>query len=166
MSIAITFREAWVPDLEDDQKKRPLSELPDAEEHIHGTLSIVVGGKPLPMLGFFGPDDACLGSWAVELSNAVRKLSAADPSSYVYDEGEQGQPAFVFERHGNSVSVTVSKSLLSGGDGDQEWGTQTCTLSDFVEQVRRYLSDLQAAIDRAVPGMGLRWFQEQSIQPL
>src|SRR5438128_1587274 len=107
LTIEIYFQAPWLSATAPDVKTRklPLSKLTSLDDHIHGTLAIVVGGKPLPMLGYFGPSDACLGDWAAELSRAARVLSSGDPASYVYDEGEQGQPAFVFQRKGETVSL-------------------------------------------------------------
>jgi hypothetical protein len=35
---------------------------------------------------------------------------------YVFDEGEQGQPAFVFEREGDQGFFSIAASEISDGD--------------------------------------------------
>jgi hypothetical protein len=104
MSLEIGFAELYVPLIaraEADAVRAPLEQLDDDERScVHGTLWIRVNGRDLPALGFWGRDDACLGAWAAELSRAVQALEPSDQACYVYDEGEQGQPAFVFTRTG------------------------------------------------------------------
>jgi len=159
VTLEITFTDAWTYDVGDEgvQEKRPLKKGGGVGPHVHGTLSIIVAGQALPMLGYFGPNDACLKDWAEELSRAAKTVQASDPARYVYDEGEQGQPAFVFERKGATVEVSVGPSASGDSDGIPEWGVQPCTLEEFVAQVRRFLAEFGAALDEASPGSAGKW---------
>jgi hypothetical protein len=118
------------------------------------------------MLGHFDPHDACLGSWAAELLTAARTLASGDPSRYVSDEGEQGQPAYVFEGPGDTVTLPVAKSEIGDGEGIPECGGETFDFLSLVAQVRRLYEDLRLWLDRAAPGKAERWLDHHAIRPL
>jgi hypothetical protein len=86
-------------------KPEPLSRLGGRRNlgHVHGRVTIEIAGRAVPHLGHLGPDDVCLNTWLVGLCNAVNAL-AETGGKYIFDEGEQGQPAFSFERLGMRFS--------------------------------------------------------------
>jgi hypothetical protein len=88
------------------------------DSHIHGRLAIEVNGISLPHLHHFDPGDVCVGEWVFQLQCALRSLKGSAQSRFIHDEGEQGQPAFLFEREGDRVFVSIVASVLSGGDAD------------------------------------------------
>jgi len=79
--------------------RKPLTEL-TLDRHVHGGLRLEINGRLVPYLGYWGPDDVCFGEWVNELWRAAQALRDSG-GRHVYDEGEQGQPAFVFEREGD-----------------------------------------------------------------
>jgi len=91
------------------------------DEHIHGGLRIEIGGRLVPYLGYFGPDDVCLGAWLSELGRIAEAFSSGLDASYIYDEGEQGQPAFLFERNGKNAVFSIVDAEFSGGESDPQW---------------------------------------------
>src|SRR5689334_22705991 len=119
MSAKIELEQPWLLRVLPDggHSELHLADLRTDGDHIHGRLSITIGGATIPRLGFFGPDDVCLGTWLCELALASRQLCSEGCSRYVFDEGEQGQPAFVFEREGPVVYVSIEDSDLSGASG-------------------------------------------------
>jgi hypothetical protein len=163
VSIEIGYREPYLVHNAGpgESDRLPLGAIDEAHVCVHGTLWIRVAGQALPMLGYFGEDDACLGNWAVELAGAAATLSRADPSRYVYDEGEQGQPAFVFERAGSTVHVSIGASRISGGRARPDWGRQACELSLFVDAVSSFVESLDAEVRGASPVEGGRWVEHQ-----
>ena len=120
-----------------------------------------MNGQTLPSMGFFGPKDVCVGDWLHELASAAQVLRTSDPATYVFDEGEQGQPAFLFECERGFVTVSVVRSEIGGGEGSPEWGRQTCTLLEFETEVRRFITELEVGFERAVPGHGQAWVRER-----
>jgi hypothetical protein len=64
----------------------------------------------------------------------------------VYDEGEQGQPAFAFERDSRRLMVSVRDSLISGGDGDDDWNRVACDYDDLRLQVLLFRGLLREAL--------------------
>jgi hypothetical protein len=98
--------------------------------HIHARLEIVIGGQCLPRLGFWGPDDVCLNTWVRELL-CIRSVLGATDGRYVFDEGEQGQPAFAFERCEDRVLVSVLRSKISDAGGDDNWHKVPCRASEL-----------------------------------
>jgi hypothetical protein len=111
--VRITVGDLWTYAVSDSggTARQPLSNLGGRKNagHVHGRLTITVADRIVPHLGYFGPDDVCLGEWLVELCGAVNAL-AHGQSEYLFDEGEQGQPAFKFERRGPEVVFSIVES--------------------------------------------------------
>jgi hypothetical protein len=168
-SIEIGFGALHVPTVpaDDTQADRaPLSEL-DSENntHVHGEFWIRVNGRCLPALGYFGPDDVCLGTWVEELTSIASELVASDPARYVFDEGEQGQPAYVFERVGDRVRVSLAISQTGDGAAFARWGEETCALGHMIDQIGEFLVALDAAVSSASPA-GVGWVTSQRTDAL
>jgi hypothetical protein len=172
-SVQIEARELWLDEYrteedEDDAVRTPVeaarlpadpAELADLNLHVHGRLRIEIDGRELPHLGFFGPDDVCLYTWVPELAR-IRSALAGGDARYVFDEGEQGQPAFVFERVGETVYVSIEDSRiaeLSGGHGDAEWQRVPCIAADLFEAIDRFFVALRAQMLAAGP-YGAHWW--------
>jgi len=86
--------------------------------------------------------------WLNELQGAVRQLDREDQGTYVFDEGEQGQPAFRFRRSSAHLLVSVEESLISGGARDPYWQDVSCEYDDFRFQVFRFRGTLRDALER------------------
>jgi hypothetical protein len=153
-----------LPDESDEEL--PLASLRSADDHVHGAVRVRVDGTQVPHIDFFGPEDVCIGDWVHELAEARRMLLGTEASVYVFDECEQGQPAFRFQRVGDRVEVSIVASA-SGAAGDLEWGTHSCVISDFDDGISSFLSQLSTEFERASPGVGRRWVEHQqtSCQP-
>jgi hypothetical protein len=154
----IAFDQLWVYRAGDGQKRLPLSKLGGKGSHVHGRLTLSVQGRALPYLGYFGVNDVCFNEWCFELKTALEKLSAEDPARHVYDEGEQGQPAFVFERENGNLFVTVAKSEYSDGEAHPAWQRVSCSLEDFVVATKRFLSEFRQVLDAAAGRRGNEWW--------
>jgi hypothetical protein len=143
---------------EGGSEEKPLSALRSVDDHVHGELLIIVDGEALPRLGFFGPRDVCVGTWVRELVRA--RVAVATPQGcHTFDEGEQGQPAFRFERIDDRVEVSVVDSDLSGAAGDHDWGVRSCYVSEFQRGVTAFLAELALTLEDAAPGVGRSWTQ-------
>ena len=109
-TVLISFANLWTDRASDSgaTERQPLSGLGGKKNtgHVHGTLTIEIAGRPVPHLGYFGPDDVCLSTWIVELCCVVNAL-AETRGEYTFDEGEQGQPAFHFARVDDEVVVSI-----------------------------------------------------------
>ena len=160
MTVEISFSNLWTYGKE-TRKRLPLSSLPHSYGHIHGRLCILIGGRALPQLGYGGPDDACLGTWAQELASAVGTLSTSPDSGYLYDEGEQGQPAFRFSRRGETVYVSVVDSEISDGAGDPDWQDGPCRFEDLHVQVEKLVKDLHEVVKAEAPSVAKYWRPSQ-----
>jgi hypothetical protein len=147
VTVEITFGGLWTyaPGSSDEDERLPLAFLSDENTHVHGLLQIVVGKRVLPRLGY-PPDGVCFNEWVRELSAASTTLQASDPASHVYDEGEEGQPAFHFERSGSEVFVSVRTSTISDGQGDSTWERVPCALEELVAAVSRFLLEFRQAL--------------------
>lgn len=159
-SVWIEFDVLWTYPYDSVEERWPLSRLPNrSSEHVHGELRILIGGRLLPALGYFGPDDVCLNEWARELNQLRGALLSGDPAKYVYDEGEQGQPAYVLRREGDVVFVSV-KEGAGGGRADPEWQDVPCQLPELVAEIDRFERALRATLLAEAGDVGERWCNE------
>lgn len=143
--------------------REPLSRLGEDRNsgHIHGRLCIEIAGRPVPHLGFFGPDDVCLNTWLVELCNVVNALARMD-AHYTFDEGEQGQPAFNFARIGDEVAFSITESVLGGGHADAEWQGVRFPYKDLRAAVLVFVDELRAELRRQAPKTWERWWPAEA----
>ena len=125
--------------------------------HVHGTLIVEIAARAVPHLGFFGPDDACLNTWLVELCNAVNGLAGLT-GEYAFDEGEQGQPAFELARVGDEVAFSINASALGGGVADPEWQDVRFPYLDFRAAVQVFLDELRSELRQQAPSAWERWW--------
>ncbi|MCB9881426.1 MAG: hypothetical protein H6834_06515 [Planctomycetes bacterium] len=166
MTITIHCTHLRVPDLSPQSgDDMPLSALDDdARSHVHGALRVEIDGRRLPWMGFFGPDDVCLNDWARELSQARHTLSTSDVAVHVFDEGEQGQPAFEFRREGERVFVSIVDSTIGDGRSDPAWQRVPCRWHDFDTAVRAFVRELRAALEAEAPeAMARAWCHENIV---
>jgi hypothetical protein len=157
-TFEIGFSDLWTYEVNKPDDRLPLGRLSDSGGHVHGLLEIKVNGRAIVHLGYFGPDDVCFNEWVFELQGALAALRGSPQASYTYDEGEQGQPAFRFEREGDSGFISIVASELSDGRADPEWQRAGFPFADFERSVGRFLAQLQAHIERAAPQYGRRWW--------
>ena len=163
-SVRLRFEDLWIlgdfvgDDSEAEPLRKPLYELTEPLAHIHGLLVIEINGRRLPGLEFF-PDDVCMGEWAFQLRSALKALRVVAGSKFVFDEGEQGQPAFVFEREGALLLVSVAASELGGGRAESEWQRIACPFVDFEAGVEAFLAGFRARLVQEAPAVGELWWK-------
>ncbi len=157
MSFSIEVSELWVGDYHNG--KLPLHRLDDDQlSHIHGQLCIIVNRRNLPSLGYWGPEDVCLNTWIEEISGLHQWSRQGAEEPYIVDEGEQGQPAFRFERRRKQVLISVVDSLLSGGSGDATFQELSCLLDDVRSACAEFLSTFSEELARTVgEARAARW---------
>jgi hypothetical protein len=154
----IRFSQLWTYECSESIERLPLSRLSDRGGHVHGRLEIEVNSVPLPYLGYFGPDDVCFNEWVFQLHSALSTLRSASRISYTYDEGEQGQPAFLFERDGDELFVSIVASELSDGAADPDWQRVACSFTDFDRSVAQFLTDFRQHLCTAAPEFAAEWW--------
>ncbi len=158
MSVSITFGDLWWYGSDGAQKKRPLSAMKGGRGHIHGRLTVKMGERFVPGLGYWGPGDVCFGVWVHELIQARRVLSHTDPARYVFDEGEQGQPAYQFDREGDSLFLSLVDSEVDG-EGIPSWQRVECVFDDFGKEVHKLATEFRATLLRENPRHGEAWWR-------
>ena len=147
--------QAW--DSERGTELRPLSALTPDEHHVHGLLTIVVGGRELPGLGYFGPNDVCFADWLQELASVARAFKLSKTGRHTFDEGEQGQPAFVFEREGDRGFLTVADSEVSDGKGDPDWQRVAFDADELVREIQQLGPRLRDHLRAECPDAAEAW---------
>ena len=138
-----------------DGERLPLSSLTPGA-HVHGGLRLEIAGRRVPYMGYWGEDDVCFGQWLEELQHAVDALHL-DDGRHVFDEGEQGQPAFVFERSGSKGCFSIAPSMLSDADGDPDWHRVEFSPPEFFSEFARMRSEFIAEILQEAPIHGAGW---------
>jgi hypothetical protein len=131
VTVAIEFGSLYTYTAVDTNARLPLSELSRGAKHVHGELVIRFDGKTLPSLGYIGDDDVCFNTWLQELQSVQDELAKTHEGTYVFDEGEQGQPAFKFEREEDLLYVSVIDSATSGGEADPSYQRVCCLWSEY-----------------------------------
>jgi hypothetical protein len=97
--------------------KLPLVSL-SADDQIHGGLRIEIGGRLVPHLAFPDRDDVCFMAWLRELQCVTDAFVSSETATYLYDEGEKGQPGFLFQRRGDRCFLSIVHSQISDGEAD------------------------------------------------
>lgn len=157
-SFEIEFSDLWTYEAGKADRRLPLSQLSGKDGHVHGLLRIKINGRALPYLGYFGPDDVCFNAWVHELKTALQRLRTSARSSYTYDEGEQGQPAFLFEREGDIAYISIVASELSEGEAHPDWQRVQFRFADLGQSVEQFLSRLREHVGEASPEFGKQWW--------
>lgn len=161
MSAQISFSKLFTYHVGDPSQRLRLSELADEGEHIHGLFELAIAGRALPRMGFFGPDDVCFNTWIEELLRATQALAASEVSVYTFDEGEQGQPAFVFNREGETLYVSVVDSALSGAAGDASYQNIDCSWDEFRSAVTVFASNFHDMLRHECPLVAEEWWSRR-----
>jgi hypothetical protein len=154
----IRFSELWTYECSNSSERLLLARLSDRGGHVHGRLEITVNGVLLPYLGYFGPDDVCFNEWVFQLHSALSTLRSGTHSSHTYDEGEQGQPAFLFEREADVLFVSIVASELSDGEAHPDWQRVACSFTDFEHNVARFLTDFRQHLCSVAPEFAAEWW--------
>jgi hypothetical protein len=157
-SFEIRFSELWTYECGDSSERLTLARLSDRGGHIHGCLEIQVNGASLPHLGYFGPDDVCFNEWVFQLHSALRTLTSTTSISHIYDEGEQGQPAFLFQRESHDLFVSIVDSQLSDGKAHPDWQRVPCSYTDFEHNTSTFLTDFRQHLRTVAPQFAAEWW--------
>ncbi len=135
----------------------PLSKLAP-ESHIHGGLRLEIAGRLVPSLGYWGPDDVCFDEWLTELSRVAIAMQNSG-GRHIYDEGEQGQPAFVFQRDGDRAFFSIITSEISDGEGRPDWQNIEFSPTDFLDAYDIFRSLFFAEVRAASPTSADVWLK-------
>ncbi len=157
----ITFSDLWATSSEDLEIRLPISEMENIHEHIHGHLTIEMFGKVVPHIWFFEPDDVCMNDWFSFLLACSERLKTVG-SICTFDEGEQGQPAFVFERTESAVLFSIADSKVNGEVGDPDWDSIEIEYQLFNEVVQQFVIDFKELIEKTGNEISIRWLNEIS----
>jgi hypothetical protein len=163
MAFRISFSALSVPvyDEGDGHVLLPLEKLADPGDHIHGRLDVLIDGRALPYMGFFGAQDVCFNTWVEEFRRVLAELGGPAHAVYVFDEGEQGQPAYEFRREGETLLVSVIASLVTGMDGDADYQQVACRWDEFASGLETFFADLRGFVAAASPLAGEAWWRHK-----
>jgi len=162
VSVRIRFSDLWTYAVSESQVRLPLSQLGKGAGHIHGRLEILISEKTLPHLGYFGPSDVCFNTWVPVLREIKEQLSGSEQTVYVFDEGEQGQPAFEFKREFDIMHVSVIDSAISDGSSDPSYQLVSCLWSDFKAEIDSFFGAFRGELDRVGSGPARSWWEKNA----
>jgi hypothetical protein len=151
-SVRIWYENLAAIDVND---RKPLSDMA-LDDHVHGGLRLEIGGRLVPYLGYWGPDDVCFGEWVNVFWRAAHALGSTG-GRHVYDEGEQGQPAFVFEREGDRGSFSIAASEISDGEAHPDWQRVEFSPTDFLAAHDDFRRSFFAELRAAAPAVADGW---------
>jgi hypothetical protein len=154
----IRFSELWTYETGNSSERLPLARLSDLGGHVHGRLEIKINGVKLPHLGYSGPGDVCFNEWVFQVHSALSTLRSAPRISHTYDEGEQGQPAFLFEREDDLLFVSIVASELSDGAADPDWQRVACSFAVFEYAATIFLADFRQHLCAVAPQFATEWW--------
>src|SRR6185436_11832652 len=121
----------------------------DEKSHIHGDLIIKIKNKRVPRMGFNGMDDVCFSIWITEFEKMIDLFNEKENSKYKYDEGEQGQPAFLFEKEEDNIYLSINDSEMFDGKGEKDWQKVNFSYDNFLKEYNqfrnKFLDDLENA---------------------
>ena len=141
-SVRLWFENLAAMDVND---RLPLSRL-EATSHLHGGLRLELAGRLVPCMGYWGPDDVCFAQWLGELRGVATAFSSGD-TKYVFDECEQGQPAFVFERVCELGYFSLADSMADG-EAAPDWQRVEFQALDLVSAIHEFEAEFNAHIRR------------------
>lgn len=158
-SVDIRFENLFCPrDGEPDERPPIRESLTRENNHIHGWLGLRINGRLVPRMGFFGDHDVCMNTWLIELQ-AVTKLERDAANTHVFDEGEQGAPAYTFRRDGTDLLVSVDASALSSASGEETWRGEQCKFDEFCSAVQRFEATFREELERVLgPERAMSWW--------
>ncbi len=108
-------------------------------------------------MGYWSQDDVCFSDWINEFEGIVKAFSGVERASYTFDEGEQGQPAYLFEKEGESIYFSIIDSVLSGMEGNPEWQRVEFGYSDFLKQYLEFKAQFLSQLYTAAPSFADQW---------
>lgn len=160
VSVNIIFKGLWTynvnvqpKDREESEKKLPISYLNENEyTHVHGEMQIIINGKVLPSFGIDSPDDVCFGYW-IEMFTKLFEVFNMCLCQYTIEGGDQGKPAYRFEKEGDCVYFSIVDSML-GGKRDPDWQRIEFSYRDlkraFLEFKNRFIDTIRICAPQMV----------------
>lgn len=122
----------------------------DLFKHIHGELHFRIDGRDVPYLGYWGPNDVCFNTWLPLLIELIKVMRAGE-KRYEFDEMEQGQPAYVFEKSGYLILLSIVESKSGTSYGDENWQNIPFKLADLETAVSRLIAEFLAILQKKAP---------------
>lgn len=92
------------------------------------------------------------------MASAIKESGRSEQNAiYDFDEGEEGQPAFVFERSGESGYLSIVDSQISGASGDRKWQRVEFVAEKFLSEFARFQNAFITILRRDAPGSVEKW---------
>src|SRR5262249_39813612 len=133
-----------------DNRRYPL-EMLALGNHIHGELRLQINGRNVPRMEYWSVDDVCFAQWIAQLTAICTAFRGNIQAVYIFDEGEQGQPAFKFARNGDTVMLSIVASEISGGHAHTDWQNIAFQYKEFVQAYELFKHEFLAEISRVAP---------------
>jgi hypothetical protein len=125
-------------------------------QHIHGEMRLEIGGRNVPYMGYLGPKDVCINGW-VRVLRDVMKAFGRDETVFTFDEGEQGQPAYRFEREGEMAYLSIVDSPLSEASGDKKFQRVPFVWRDLEAALNNFRDALLGRLGKLAPSQVEHW---------
>ena len=119
-------------------------------------MRLEIGGRNVPYMGYLGPKDVCINGWVRVLRDVTKALGQND-TEYTFDEGEQGQPAYRFERDGEMAYLSIVDSPLSEASGDKKFQRVPFNWRDLEPALHEFRDALLGRLGSLAPSQVEYW---------
>jgi hypothetical protein len=100
-------------------------------QHLHGLLKFEIDSRRVPHMGYWSENDVCFNQWIGILVSIQKAVQEKQPA-YLFDECEQGQPAFLFEvTPPSQIFLSIVESECGEGFQDPDWQKVAFAYADF-----------------------------------
>lgn len=152
-SVSIAVADPWTGSFDEREPVRAVG-----DGHVHARLTLRVAGRPLPGLGFFGPDDVCLDHWLAAFCELRETFEGRASAECVIDDHEQGSPEYRFRREGARVFVSVIP--YGSSQPDPGFHDVECLTADLFTEIDAALGAIEALAIREGGDAGELWWRD------
>jgi hypothetical protein len=124
-------------------------------------MQISINGRIVPSIGIDSPDDVCVGYW-IEMFSKLFEVFEMGLEEYTIEGGEQGKPAYRFEKEGDYVYFSIVDSML-GGKGNPNWQRVKFRYSDLKNAFQRFKKSFLDEIKLQSPNMVQFWSKKFNV---
>lgn len=134
---------------------------PLAATHIHGELIILVHGRGVPYL-----EETCFGEWIVYLLQLQKALKECSNARYICEGGDEGLPAYLFERADSEIFLSLIKSQVFPSEDEPDWQRIPFRDSDLQSAIDFFIASFRSHLWKANPEVAPLWWQTRIAERL
>jgi hypothetical protein len=87
-----------------------------------------------------------------------------ETATYLYDEGEQGQPGLLFQRRGDRSFLSIVHSQISDGEADPGWPCMEFATEQWLAEHARFRESIFTMLRREASKEADGWIQRRHLE--